>query len=60
MLAALLALVAGVFAGCYGSTEPATDIGPESATLQGHGTANNGPAKSWFQYWLTGSERSPA
>lgn len=43
------------FAGCYASTEPATDIGLESATLHARGTANNGPASSAFRYWLTGS-----
>jgi hypothetical protein len=53
------ALIALTLAGCYGSTEPATDVGPESATLRGHGTANNGPAHSWFEYWLTGSEGDP-
>ncbi len=54
-----VALIALTLAGCYGSTEPATDVGPESATLRGHGTANNGPAHSWFEYWLTGSESDP-
>jgi hypothetical protein len=53
------ALIAVTLAGCYGSTEPATDVGPESATLRGHGTANDGPAVSWFEYSLTGSERDP-
>ncbi len=43
--------------GCYGSTEPATDVGPETARLNARGTANNGPARSWFQYWLTGTDR---
>lgn len=42
-------------AGCYGSTEPATDVGIDSATLHGQGTANNGRAHSYFEYWLTGS-----
>lgn len=45
------------FAGCYGSTEPATNVGPESATLQARGTANNGPAHGGFQYWLTSADR---
>jgi hypothetical protein len=52
-------LIVIALAGCYGSTEPATDVGPESATLRGQGTADNGPAVSWFEYWLTGSERDP-
>jgi hypothetical protein len=52
--------VIGVFltvalAGCYASTEPATDVGPETATLNGQGTANNGPASGVFYYWLTGA-----
>jgi hypothetical protein len=47
--------VALAVAGCYGSTEPATDVGIDSATLNGQGTANNGRAHSYFQYWLTGS-----
>jgi hypothetical protein len=38
-------------AGCYGSTEPATDVGPVSATLNAHGTANNGPVTAYFEYW---------
>jgi hypothetical protein len=56
---AAAALIALTLAGCYGSTEPATDVGIDSATLNGHGTANNGRAHSYFQYWLTGSERDP-
>jgi hypothetical protein len=50
--------VAAVLAGCYGSTESATDVGIDSATLRGHGTADNGPAVSWFEYWLTGSSET--
>jgi hypothetical protein len=42
-----------VFAGCYGSTEPATDVGPDSATLNGRGVANNGPVTVHFEYWLS-------
>jgi hypothetical protein len=45
---ALLGLLA--FAGCYGSTEPATDITQSSARLHAEGTANNGPAASHFEY----------
>jgi hypothetical protein len=44
-----------VFAGCYGSTEPATDVGPDSATLNARGTANNGAASAYFEYWISGS-----
>ncbi|MBN1528335.1 MAG: hypothetical protein JW895_04705 [Thermoleophilaceae bacterium] len=56
----MLAISAVALAGCYGSTEPATDVGISSATLNARGTANNGPAHAYFQYWLTGSERDPS
>jgi hypothetical protein len=46
-----------VLPGCYGSTEPATNIGPESASLNGRGTTNNGPAHAGFEYWLTNADR---
>ncbi len=46
---------AAVFAGCYASTEPATDVGSETATLHARGTATDTPAHSRFAYWLTGS-----
>jgi hypothetical protein len=49
LVATALAATA-VLVGCYGSTEPATNIGEDSATLNGRGTANNGPARSWFEY----------
>ena len=39
-----------VCTGCYGSTEPATEVGGDSARLNGQGTANNGPAFSRFKY----------
>ena len=42
-------------AGCYGSTEPATKITFDGATLNARGTANNGQAESWFELWKTGS-----
>ncbi len=47
----VLALCVLVLGGCYGSTEPATNIGEDSATLRAQGTANNGPATSYFEYW---------
>ena len=53
ILPVVLVFVA-VCAGCYGSTEPATDIGEDRATLRGQGTANNGPASSHFEYWTDG------
>lgn len=39
--------------GCYGSTEPASDIGFDHATLNGRGTTNNGPADVHFEMWTT-------
>jgi hypothetical protein len=45
-------------AGCYASTEPATNVGPESAKLNARGVANSGPASSYFEYWLTGSTQA--
>lgn len=39
--------------GCTGSTEPATDLRANGATLQARGTADNGPAYSFFEYWQT-------
>lgn len=53
--------VAGLLAlpGCYGSTEPATDVGPESATLNAEGTADNGRVFTKFQYGLTGRVGNP-
>jgi hypothetical protein len=46
--------------GCYGSTEPATNIAFDHATLNGHGTTNNGPADVRFDLWTTArpSERA--
>lgn len=49
-LAALTAAILGV-AGCYGQTDLATHIGQTSATLNARGTANNGPADVYFEYW---------
>jgi hypothetical protein len=40
-------------AGCYGSTEPATKITFDGATLNARGTTNNGQAESWFELWPT-------
>jgi hypothetical protein len=53
----LVAIV--LLVGCYGSTEPATDVGSESATLRAQGTADNGPATSWFEYEVTGRVGDP-
>src|SRR5579884_666049 len=55
---ALAAVAAVVLAGCYGSTEPATNVTYDGATLNARGTANNGPASSWFEYWATADPSS--
>jgi hypothetical protein len=53
-VAAIAGCLAAVgLAGCYGSTEPATDVGDTEATLHARGTANNGAAYSFFEYWRT-------
>lgn len=61
VVAALCAglLSVAVFAGCYASTEPATEVGPEGATLNARGTANNGGARSWFELEITGRDGLP-
>ncbi len=53
----LVGLVGTVFvllvSGCYGSTEPASDIAFDHATLNGRGTTNNGSADVRFELWPT-------
>ena len=46
-------LAALLLAGCYGSTEPATDIRFASAGLQGQGTTGPNGSYSFFEYWPT-------
>ncbi len=41
--------------GCYASTEPATGVRFDGAGLNAQGTANSGPASSYFEYWPTAS-----
>jgi hypothetical protein len=58
-------LTAGLFVavalvGCYGSTEPATDVDTTSAVLHARGTTNSGPAESYFEYWPTNDPGSRA
>jgi hypothetical protein len=50
-LALALTLVALALTGCYGNTTPATNLKPDGATLNAKGTADNGPAFSYFEYW---------
>jgi hypothetical protein len=45
--------IASTVVGCYGSTEPATNVSAAGATLHGRGTTNNGPASAFFEYWPT-------
>jgi hypothetical protein len=47
------ALVALAVGGCYASTEPASKVAFDGAQLNAQGTANNGPASSFFEYWPT-------
>jgi hypothetical protein len=56
---ALLGGVTALLAGCYGSTEPASDIGPESATLNARGTADEDGVTTKFEYGLTGRVGDP-
>ncbi len=57
---AVVAVVAAALAlaGCYGSTEPATQIDFDQATLNAHGTANAGDAHVYFEYWQTAHPQS--
>jgi hypothetical protein len=57
LLASLLA-VAGL-AGCYGSTEPATDIGLDGATLNAHGNTENARTLAFFLYWTGSRSNGP-
>ncbi len=49
-------LVAGaasaLVAGCGAGTDPATDVGALTATLDAHGHTDSSPATFWFQYAL--------
>lgn len=47
-----------ILGGCYGSTEPAVDVGIDRATLTAQGTANAGVAHVYFEYWPTGRPAS--
>jgi hypothetical protein len=48
-LCILGALALGLTA-CVGDTDPATNIGSNSATLNAHGYTNDGPARWWWEY----------
>jgi hypothetical protein len=49
-VAAVTAAILGI-AGCYGQTDLATNVSQGGATLNARGTANNGPADVFFEYW---------
>jgi hypothetical protein len=46
----LALLAAALLAGCYGSTEPATDIGFASAKLHAWGDTERSATTSWFEF----------
>ena len=50
---AVALLAACALAGCYASTEPASDVRFDSAKLNARGAASDGPASSYFEYWPT-------
>jgi hypothetical protein len=54
LVVALSVVSALALGACYGSTEPATDVGEDTAVLHGYGTADSGAATSYFEYWATG------
>ena len=50
LVAAAAAVVLLTCAGCYGTTDPATQITQSSARFNAHGAANRGPATAYFEY----------
>lgn len=50
---AWIVMCALALAGCYGQTNQATHLTPNGAWLEAAGTANNGPAYTYFEYWKT-------
>ena len=53
LLASIVAVSVALLAGCYGSTEPATQVKSTSAVLNAHGTTDRGTASVRFEYWPT-------
>jgi hypothetical protein len=53
-LASMIAASVALLTGCYGSTEPATQVKSTSAVLIAYGTTDRGPASVSFEYWPTG------
>lgn len=56
-VAALTAAILSI-AGCYGQTDLATHIAQDAATLNARGTANNGPADVYYEYWKTSAPQT--
>jgi hypothetical protein len=56
-LAALTAAILSI-AGCYGQTDLATHVAQDAATLNARGTANNGPANVYYEYWKTSTPQT--
>jgi hypothetical protein len=56
-VAALTAAILGV-TGCYGQTDLATHIASGAATLNARGTANNGPADVYYEYWKSSTPQT--
>jgi FG-GAP-like repeat len=50
LTAVVAAFGALVLAGCYAQTEPASDVGSNSATLNAHGFTTGKQAQAFFQY----------
>ena len=59
-LAAFAAFGALVLAGCYAQTEPASDVGSTSATLNGHGYTTGKQGQAFFQYSTAKNARARA
>jgi hypothetical protein len=59
-LAVAFTLVGLALTGCYGNTTPATNLKPNGATLNAKGTADNGPAFSYFEYWKAATPNDKA
>jgi hypothetical protein len=58
-LLVLCLIATALLTGCYASTEPASNVGTDSATLNARGTANKGDAQSWFEYEISGRVGDP-
>jgi len=52
LILTVVALTLGL-AACRGETDPASQITSSSARLNAHGSSDNGPAYSYFEYWKT-------